>query len=73
MKYGWATRSDGYLTYTVPGHSWATGERAPTRVGWDCFFVSHVGVKFTRWTYRPVGEPTDQDALEYDRAVMKAI
>jgi hypothetical protein len=40
------------ITREAPGHSWITGDKAPTITGWVCFFVSHYGTDRTVWTYK---------------------
>lgn len=41
------------IEVTVPGHSWATGDKAPEIDGWEPYWVTHIGTERTTWTYRP--------------------
>lgn len=49
---GWTSPDErGFVRFTMHGRVF---ESAPTRDGYEAFFVAVHGVNFTTWTYRPV-------------------
>lgn len=47
-----ASADSDRMEISFPGHSWIAGQSAPDVAGWQCFFVTHIGVEKTTYHYR---------------------